>query len=205
MTLQPESILESELVKQLQSPGYTKVIIRDEADLLKNLQKQLEKHNNIKLTDREFGQVLNHFNKGNVFERAKILREKAKYNKDNGDTGYLEFINQEHWCRNEFQVTNQVSMTGSYKNRYDVTILINGLPLAQIELKRRGLELKEAFNQTNRYQRHSYDASYGLFSYIQIFFLPQQVFLYLISPRRNLHKPMSRMFGIFTCITTIVN
>lgn len=175
MTIQPESILESELVKQLVALGYYKVSIKDEADLVTNLQKQLEKHNSIKLSDKEFGQVLNQLNKGNVFERAKILREKAKYTKDNGQTGYLEFVNQEHWCQNQFQVTHQVSMEGSYKNRYDVTILINGLPLAQIELKRRGLELKEAFNQTNRYQRHSYDASYGLFNYIQLFIISNGV------------------------------
>lgn len=175
MTHQPESVLEDELVKQLQSLGYTKVSIKDEADLIGNLQKQLEKHNKITLSNKEFGQVLNQLNKGNVFERAKILREKAKYNKDNGETGYLEFINQEYWCQNEFQVTQQVSMAGTYKNRYDVTILVNGLPLAQVELKRRGLELKEAFNQTNRYQRHSYDASYGLFSYIQIFIISNGV------------------------------
>lgn len=175
MTTQPEAILEAELVKQLQGLGYSKVRIKDEAELLTNLQKQLEKHNNLKLSDKEFSQILNQLNKGNVFERAKILREKAKYNKDNGETGYLEFIQQEHWCQNQFQVTSQVSMEGSYKNRYDVTILINGLPLAQIELKRRGLELKEAFNQTNRYQRHSYDSSYGLFNYIQIFIISNGV------------------------------
>ena len=68
--------------------------------------------------------------------------------RDNDDVVYLEFLNMEYWCKNEFQVTNQVTMEGSYENRYDVTLLINGLPLVQIELKRRGLELKEAFNQT---------------------------------------------------------
>ncbi|MEJ7830132.1 MAG: type I restriction endonuclease subunit R, partial [Segetibacter sp.] len=175
MPSQPESILESELVKQLITLGYTKVIIKDEADLLVNLQKQLEKHNKLKLSEKEFSQILNQLNKGNVFERAKILRQKAKFTKDNGDTGYLEFINQEHWCQNQFQVTHQVSMQGTYRNRYDITILINGLPLTQIELKRRGLELKEAFNQTNRYHRHSYDTSYGLFHYIQLFVISNGV------------------------------
>ena len=81
----------------------------------------------------------------------------------------MRFFDSEDWNSNLFQVTNQVTVEGSYKNRYDVTILINGLPLVQIELKRRGLELKEAFNQINRYQRHSFRANTGLFQYVQIF------------------------------------
>ena len=76
---------------------------------------------------------------------------------------------------NHFQVTQQVTVEGRYQNRYDVTILVNGLPLVQIELKRRGLELKEAFNQINRYQRHSYWASYGLFQYVQTFVISNGV------------------------------
>ena len=97
------------------------------------------------------------------------------YSKDNGEAGYLELMNLEHWCQNLFQVTSQVHMEGSYKNRYDVTLLINGLPIVQIELKRRGLELKEAFNQVNRYQRNSFTSSHGLFSYIQIFVISNGV------------------------------
>lgn len=95
--------------------------------------------------------------------------------RDDGTTKYLEFLNMEHRCRNEYQVTHQIGMEGSYKNRYDVTILINGLPLVQIELKRRGLELKEAFNQTNRYHRHSYETGHGLFQYIQLFVISNGV------------------------------
>ena len=163
MSTQPEQVLEDNLVKQLGLLGYSIVTIKNEADLLKNLKEQLEKHNQVKLSNPEFAQILNHLNKGNVFERAKILRGKAQYNKDSGEVGYIEFINQDHWCQNQFQVTQQISIEGTYKNRYDVTILINGLPLVQIELKRRGLELKEAFNQTNRYHRYSYGASNGLF------------------------------------------
>lgn len=136
-----------------------------------NLKVQLEKHNNIFLTNNEFKKVINHLNKGSVFEKAKTLRDKMQLTKDNGESIYLEFIQQEHWCQNRFQVTRQVTMEGSYKNKYDVTILVNELPLVQIELKRRGLGLKEAFNQTNRYQRHSYGAGVGLFQYIQIFII----------------------------------
>jgi type I restriction enzyme, R subunit len=122
---------------------------------LENLKKQLEIHNKVNLSEREFEKILNHLNRGNVFDRAKILRDKMMLQKDDGEVIYIDFLNKEKWCQNEYQVTRQITMAGKYKNRYDVTLLVNGLPLVQIELKRRGLELKEAFNQVNRYQRHS--------------------------------------------------
>ncbi len=172
---QPEEVLEDNMVSQLTTLGYSAVTIKDERDLLKNLKSQLEKHNQVVISDREFDNILIHLNKGNLFDRAKILRDKVQYTNDKGESQYIEFINQDHWCQNEFQVTRQVTMEGVYTNRYDVTILINGLPLVQIELKRRGLELKEAFNQTNRYQRHTYGASNGLFQYIQVFVISNGV------------------------------
>lgn len=175
MAKQPEQILEEQLIEQLQKLNYSYVAIKEEKDLLSNLKKQLEKHNNISFSDKEFERVLNILSKGSVFEKAKTLREKQHILRDNGDNLYFEFIQSVHWCQNQFQVTNQVTMEGSYKNRYDVTILINGLPLVQIELKRRGLELKEAFNQTNRYQRHSFGAGAALFQYIQIFIISNGV------------------------------
>lgn len=172
---QAEQELENKLIDQLVELGYEKVVIRDESYLLKNLRAQLEKHNNKTLSDSEFQKVLNHLNRGTVFDRAAILRDKMHLKRDDGTSTYLEFLDVENWCKNQFQVTNQISAEGTYRNRYDVTILINGLPLVQIELKRRGLELKEAFNQTNRYQRHSYTSSYGLFSYIQLFVISNGV------------------------------
>ncbi|WP_299700198.1 type I restriction endonuclease subunit R [uncultured Pontibacter sp.] len=175
MGTQPEQVLEDNLVKQLQGLGYTFVAIKDEEALLANLKQMLEKHNQVSLTGKEFERVLNHLNKGNVFDRAKILRDKMQLTKDNGDSVYLEFLQQEHWCQNQFQVTQQVSMEGTYKNRYDVTLLVNGLPLVQIELKRRGLELKEAFNQVNRYHRHSFSTSFGLYQYVQLFVISNGV------------------------------
>ena len=175
MTTQPEQILENNLVRQLQELGYEYVSIKDEAALLANLRRQLEKHNNVHLSDRDFAKVVNHLNKGNVFDRAKTLRDKFQLTQEDGTSIYLEFLNVDHWCQNEYQVTHQVSMQGSYKNRYDVTLLINGLPLVQIELKRRGLELKEAFNQINRYQRHSFWAGTGLFQYVQLFVISNGV------------------------------
>ncbi len=175
MSKQPELILEEQLVAKLQEVGYALAQINNENELITNLKTQLENHNNIMFSDKEFEKVLNVLSKGSVFEKAKTLREKQHIIRDNGDNLYFEFINTEQWCQNEYQVTHQVSMEGIYKNRYDVTLLINGLPLVQIELKRRGLELKEAFNQVNRYQRHSFSSSYGLFQYIQIFVISNGV------------------------------
>lgn len=175
MSTQPEQVLENQLIEQLSNQGYTKVSIPDEATLLANLKTQLEKHNNITFTAKEFERVLNILSKGSVFEKAKTLREKQHIVRDNGDNLYFEFLNTEHWCQNQYQVTNQVTIEGSYKNRYDVTLLVNGLPLVQIELKRRGLEMKEAFNQINRYQRHSFGAKSALFQYVQIFVISNGV------------------------------
>lgn len=175
MAKQPEQILEEQLITQLQELGYERATIPNEEALLVNLKNQLEKHNGVVFSDKEFEKVLNTLSKGSVFEKAKTLREKQHIIRDNGDNLYFEFLQIEHWCQNQFQVTNQVTMEGKYKNRYDVTLLINGLPLIQIELKRRGLELKEAFNQVNRYQRHSFGASSALFQYIQIFVISNGV------------------------------
>ena len=175
MTTESEQTLENKLIAQLQTLGFEQVHIKDETGLIANLKSQLEKHNKIDLSDQEFKQVLNKLARGNLFEKAKILRDKVDYTRDDGKTGYIELIDQIHWCKNEYQVTHQVTMHGTYTNRYDVTLLINGLPLAQIELKRRGLELREAFNQTNRYHRHSFAAGRGLFGYIQLFVISNGV------------------------------
>ena len=137
MAKQSEQILEEQLITNLQKLGYAYVSIADEKGLLDNLKSQLEKHNGIKLSDKEFNQVVNEISKGSVFEKAKTLRGKLLVRLDNGQTTHIELLNTEHWCQNQYQVTNQVSQEGKYKNRYDVTILINGLPLVQIELKRR--------------------------------------------------------------------
>ena len=172
---QSEQELEQNLIQRLTGLGYEPVTLSNAAALTANLKTQLEKHNGIKLSDPEFKSILNHLDKGNVFDRAKRLRDKMELSRNDGTTFYLEFLNTEHWCQNQYQVTNQIAQQGNYKNRYDVTLLINGLPLVQIELKRRGLELKEAFNQINRYQRHSYGADNGLFQYVQIFVISNGV------------------------------
>ncbi len=185
MSKQAEQVLENQLVAQLQKLQYAKVVIKDETALIANLKRQLEKHNAIIFSDKEFEKVLNILSKGSVFEKAKILRQKQQIERDNGDNLYFEFLNIEHWCQNEFQVTQQITMEGKYKNRYDVTLLINGLPLVQIELKRRGLEMKEAFNQVNRYHRHSFGSKSALFQYVQIFIISNGVNTKYYANNRN--------------------
>ncbi|MFD0985512.1 type I restriction endonuclease subunit R [Methyloligella solikamskensis] len=189
---QSEAELERNLVTRLTGLGYEPVIIGDSAALLANLRTQLFKHNEkalggIPFTDAEFEKVLNHLDKGNVFHRARTLRDRFALSREDGTTAYLRFINMEEWCRNEYQVTHQIPQEGSYKNRYDVTLLINGLPLVQIELKRRGIEMKEAFNQINRYQRHSFCAERGLFNYVQIFVISNGVNTKYYANQRKQH------------------
>ncbi|MBD0833361.1 type I restriction endonuclease subunit R [Aestuariibaculum sediminum] len=175
MTTQPEQVLENNLITQLQGLGHKSVTIKTESDLVTNLKSQLEKHNNTSFSDTEFNKILLHLGKGNIFEKAKTLRDKFVLLRDSGDKSYIEFINQDFWCQNQFQVTNQITINGKRENRYDVTILINGLPLVQIELKRRGIELKEAFNQIQRYQRDSFASNHALFQYVQIFVISNGV------------------------------
>lgn len=176
MSTQSEYVLEAALITQLNNLEYASVTINDEAAMLANLKCQLEIHNQgIVFSHTEFERILNHLNTGGVFERAAILRDRFALIRDDNTTEYISFLNCDDWCRNELQVTNQITMQGRRKNRYDVTILINGLPLTQIELKRRGAELKVAFDQINRYQHDSYDAGKGLFQYVQLFIISNGV------------------------------
>jgi type I restriction enzyme R subunit len=176
MITQSEYELEKALITQLVEMEYELVRIENDADMRANFKRQLERHNkNISLTPSEFERILNYLNTGNVFERAKLLRDKFVLKRDNNETVWLSFLNCDDWCMNEFQVTHQITMEGKRKNRYDVTLLINGLPLVQIELKKRGSELKVAFHQINRYQRDSYDAGAGLFQYVQLFVISNGV------------------------------
>ena len=168
MAYQSEQELENKIVAQLAKQGFERVQITDTKSLWANLKAQLSKLNGFDISETELKQIRNSLSKGNVFDKAKSLRDRLQINKDDGTTGYIRFLDEDA-KKNHFQVTQQVTVEGRYKNRYDVTILVNGLPLMQIELKRRGLELKEAFNQINRYQRHSYWAEDGLFQYVQVF------------------------------------
>ena len=177
MSYQSEAELEKQLIAQLCDLGYEKVSIADEEQLVANFRKQLSLHNESKLggvplTDKEFERVMRHVEGKSVFQSAKILRDKFVLEREDGSEIYLEFFDCLHWCKNRFQVTAQTTVVGKYTNRYDVTLLINGLPVVQIELKRRGLDMKEAFNQIDRYRKHSYQ---GLYRYIQIFVISNGV------------------------------
>lgn len=171
MTTQSEAILESNLIKQLVALGYESVKIHDGDVFVSNLKTQLEKFNKTTFTTKEFDAILNHLAKGNEFVKAKTLRDRFQLNKENGESFYVRFFNNEDWSQNKYQVTNQVQQQGSFLNRYDVTLLVNGLPLVQIELKRSGIEIKEAFNQINRYHHHSFWSNHGLFQYVQLFII----------------------------------
>ena len=171
MSAQSEAVLEDKLIKRLAASGYERVNIKNEEDLIDNFKIQLEKLNKCQLSDEEFNKVLLYLDQGSIFDKAKKLRD--HYFIDRKDNPfYIKFLNQKDWCKNIFQITNQISIEGKYKNRYDVTLLINGLPLVQIELKRRGMPLKEAFDQITRYTLHSYK---GLFNYIQVFVISNGV------------------------------
>lgn len=180
MSVQSEAALENGLIATLQNMNYEYVHIEEEKNLSANFKRQLEKHNKKKLeelgrtefTESEFEKILIYLEGGTRFEKAKKLRDLFPLELENGERLWVEFLNRTHWCQNEFQVSNQITVEGRKKCRYDVTILINGLPLVQIELKRRGVELKQAYNQIQRYHKTSF---HGLFDYIQLFVISNGV------------------------------
>jgi type I restriction enzyme R subunit len=174
---QSEFSLEKEMMDQLKSNGYEVVTIRNEEQLLANFrailnERHADKLNGQPLTDKEFQRLLTMINGKGIFESARILRDKLPLKRDDESEVYLSFLDTVNWCQNKFQITNQVSVEDTYKARYDVTILINGLPLVQVELKRRGIDINEAFNQVMRYRKQNYT---GLFRYIQMFIISNGV------------------------------
>lgn len=172
-----EAKLEEKLIDQLVKQGYKKVQIDTVEDLEKNFREQINEHNKFRLeekplSDKEFERLMIKISGKGVFQSAKELRQLQDIQRDDGTIAYIELFNTREWCQNIFQVTHQTTVEGKYTNRYDVTLLINGLPLVQIELKRRGMDMKEAFNQIKRYKRHSYS---GLYKFIQIFIISNGV------------------------------
>ena len=172
---QSEAALENEFIKMLTEQGYEYLKINDSTALVNNLRKQLELLNDYKFTDSEWTRFFNtniaNNNDGIVEKTKKIQTDHIQVLKrDNRTSKNISLIDKKNIHNNRLQVINQyVENGGNYENRYDVTILVNGLPLIHIELKRRGVALKEAFNQINRYQRDSFWAGTGLYEYIQIF------------------------------------
>ena len=172
-----EAKLEEKLIDQLVKQGYKKVKIDTVKDLERNFREQINEHNKFRLeekplSDKEFERLMIKISGKGVFQSAKELRQLQDIQRDDGTIAYIELFNTREWCQNIFQVTHQTTVEGKYTNRYDVTLLINGLPLVQIELKRRGMDMKEAFNQIKRYKRHSYS---GLYKFIQIFIISNGV------------------------------
>lgn len=172
---QSEAALESAFIKMLTEQGYEYINIHSSLDLIENLRKQLEKLNNFTFTDKEwkhfFENNIANANEGIVEKTQKIQEDYVQVLKrENGLTKNIYLIDKKNIHNNYLQVINQyVEENGKYENRYDVTVLVNGLPLVHIELKRRGVAIKEAFNQINRYQRDSFWAGSGLYEYIQLF------------------------------------
>ena len=172
---QSEQALENEFIRMLTEQGYDYLEIHDSESLIKNLRTQLEIVNDYKFTDSEWDRFFNdsiaNNNDGIVEKTRKIQEDNIQVLKrDDGTSKNITLIDKKCIHNNRLQVINQyVENSGNYDNRYDVTILVNGLPLVHVELKRRGVALKEAFNQINRYQRDSFWAGSGLYEYIQIF------------------------------------
>ena len=168
-----EDKLELRMIEQLKKQGYEYVEINDVVALEKNFRNQINKHNKVELkgkdlSDKEFEKLMIKISGKSIFQSAKELRQKQDIVRDDGTVVYIELFNTKEWCKNIFQITHQTTVEGKYTNRYDVTILINGLPLVQIELKRRGIDMKEAFDQIKRYKNHSFT---GLYRYIQLFII----------------------------------
>ena len=172
---QSEADLEKEFIRMLEEQGYEYLTIHDSNALIENLRKQLEIVNNYKFTDGEWDRFFNNNiannNDGIVEKTRKIQTDHVQVLKrDDGTSKNISLIDKKNIHNNRMQVINQYEENeGNHKSRYDVTVLVNGFPLVHIELKRRGVALKEAFNQINRYQRDSFWAGSGLYEYIQIF------------------------------------
>ena len=174
-SFQSEDALEKELIKTLVEQGYERLNINSEDELILNLRRQLEKLNNYHFTDGEwdyfFTKVIANKN-DYIIEKTRLIQEdyKQELTLDSGEKRNIYLIDKNNIHKNSVQVLNQyVNNDGNYDNRYDVTILVNGLPLIHVELKKRGVDLREAFNQIERYQRDSFWAGSGLYNFVQIF------------------------------------
>ena len=175
---QSEADLEKEFIRLLCELGYERLTIHKEADLIANLRTQLEKLNNYRFTDGEWkrfwGEVLANINSG-ILEKTRLIQEDyvQVLRRDNGESKNIQLIDKKCIHNNSLQLINQYTVSAeegaAHDNRYDVTVLVNGLPLIHIELKRRGVPVREAFNQIDRYQRDSFWASGGLYEFVQIF------------------------------------
>ena len=174
---QSEADLERDFVSQLIKQGYEKLNIKNEEALIKNLRQQLETLNNITFSDSEwkrfFSECIANSNDGIIEKTRKIQDDHIQaFKRDDNSTKNIYLLDKANIHNNRLQVLNQYEeSSGTHDTRYDVTILVNGLPLVHIELKRRGVAIREAFNQIKRYQRDSFWVASGLYEYVQIFII----------------------------------
>lgn len=177
---QSEADLERELIALLRSQAYEYLTVSSEADLVANLRSQLEVLNGVTFSDAEWERFFNEriagANEGIVEKTVRLHEDHVQLLKrDDGSVKNIVLLDKQHVHSNRLQVLNQYEVAqggeagGAYANRYDVTILVNGLPMVHVELKRRGVDIREAFNQIDRYQRDSFWAGSGLFEYVQLF------------------------------------
>ena len=171
---QSEAQLEDAFVKQLCRQGYERLVVSSEEELIANLRTQLEALNRISFSDKEWARLFKGWiaadNDGIVEKTRRIQRDHVyALRMDDGSVRNVSLIDKRNVHNNRMQVMNQYAQQGSYDNRYDVTVLVNGLPLVHVELKRRGVAIQEAFNQIERYQRDSFWSGCGLYEYVQIF------------------------------------
>ena len=171
---QSEAQLEDAFVKQLCRQGYERLVVSSEEELIANLRTQLEALNHISFSDKEWARLFKGWiaadNDGIVEKTRRIQRDHVyALRMDDGSVRNVSLIDKRNVHNNRMQVMNQYAQQGSYDNRYDVTVLVNGLPLVHVELKRRGVAIQEAFNQIERYQRDSFWSGCGLYEYVQIF------------------------------------
>ena len=176
-SFQSEAALEKEFIRLLCEQGYEYLSVHDESGLITNLRRQLEVLNNYTFTDSEwkrfFTEILANANDGIVEKSRTIQTDHVKVlRRDDGTSKNIQLIDKKNVHNNRLQVINQYEESeGNHDTRYDVTILVNGLPLVHVELKRRGVAIREAFNQIKRYQRDSFWAASGLYEYVQIFII----------------------------------
>ena len=190
---QSEDELEKEFIKTLTEQGYEYLTFSSEGELIDNLRKKLEELNHYTFTDNEWKQLFNNHiankNDGIVEKTRTIQKDYIKnITLDDGSIKNIRLIDKDNIHNNKLQVINQYVNNGTRDNRYDVTILVNGLPLVHVELKRRGKTLREAFNQIDRYQRDSFWANSGLYEYVQVFIISNGTYTkYYSNTTRNLH------------------
>ena len=192
MSTEPEYILENNFIAQLTGLGYQLTYVNNVGLLKDNLRVELERLNDCKLSDSEWYKVQTKLTKGKSIDRARLLREQLIIERDGQKNLRLFLADQRNWENNSFQVLNQFhNQNGNIKTRYDVTLLMNGLPVVQIELKRRGNEIKEAFNQVQGYQRDTYHAGEGYFQFIQMFVISNGVNTEYFANNSTLNKLFS--------------